>query len=153
MRKKLFISNTCMVLISLLMLLGISGIMVVIFKNEFLNWYGNISKLSDEHYQVYAEVPQLVQSGTDWETWADVLAAHNFRLLVMSEGETVYSNVKHNEWEGAESLFAIEKTQDVTTYFVEGVTIFTFTCEGYTLYLTGALSADSFLGMDKDSRI
>ena len=39
-RKKLFWTNTFMVLLAMLVLLGIGGSMICLFKDEFLRWYG-----------------------------------------------------------------------------------------------------------------
>lgn len=154
-KKRIFYTNTWMVFLSLIMLLGIGGIMISFFKKEVLNWYGENSELSENHYEVYQLLPQMKSYGAQWEQWSEALEHYDFRLLVMtSSGEKVYSNVKHNEWEGTESLFSTEKSSEaVDTYLIEGVTILVTRCqigeESYDIYLTGSAKENLFFGMDR----
>lgn len=46
MKQRIFIFNTVMVLFSLLILLGIGGVIVELFKNEFMNAVGQNSQIA-----------------------------------------------------------------------------------------------------------
>lgn len=56
-RKKLFWTNTFMVLLAMLVLLGIGGSMICLFKDEFLRWYGSHSQLGGQIHGSVCRVP------------------------------------------------------------------------------------------------
>lgn len=154
-RKKLFYSNVFLIFMALVILLGIGGCMISLFKDEFLKWYGGASRLSDSHYQVYQQIPEMKSFGGDWNKWAEALAAYEFHILVMDEEEqNIYSNLQYNEWEGAEALLELERTEKGTeTYFVEGITILRLDCfvdgSDYILYLTNTIYENSIHGVNR----
>lgn len=154
-KKRIFYTNTWMVLLSLVMLLGIGGVLISLFKDEFLNWYGENSELSSDHYEVHQLLPELEKYGSQWDAWTQDLEIYKFHLLVTTNsGKKVYSNATHNEWEGAEALFSTEKpSESVATYLIEGVTILTTQYEvdgeSYNIYLTYSSKENIFLGMDR----
>ena len=104
-RKKLFWTNTFMVLLAMLVLLGIGGSMICLFKDEFLRWYGSHSQLADRYTEVYAGFPEVLESDS-WDGMAEQLTDYGFRLIVIDEDRNfVYNNAKHSEEEGTEALF------------------------------------------------
>ena len=83
-RKKLFWTNTFMVLLAMLVLLGIGGSMICLFKDEFLRWYGSHSQLADRYTEVYAGFPEVLESDS-WDGMAEQLTDYGFRLIVIDE--------------------------------------------------------------------
>lgn len=154
-RKKIFYSNSFMVLASLLILLAIGGGMVALFKDEFLNWYGGVSRLAPEHYAVNEALPELMTLGTDWEAWEKELSRYDFRLVVTDDGgQEIFSNVNEHEREGVEAVLNLEKKEGQTdTYLVEGVTVLAaaYAADGgnYVLYLVSRTTENPVLNMDR----
>ena len=52
MKKRIFLSNTLMVLVSLLILFGIGGVSVLFFKEEFMKRVRQNAELSENIYEV-----------------------------------------------------------------------------------------------------
>ena len=125
-RKKLFWTNTFMVLLAMLVLLGIGGSMICLFKDEFLRWYGSHSQLADRYTEVYAGFPEVLESDS-WDGMAEQLTGYGFRLIVIDEDRNfVYNNAKHSEEEGTEALFYTPNDAGkITTYLVESTTVLT----------------------------
>jgi len=114
-----------MVFVSLMLLLGIGGILISIFKGEFLNWYSETASLSEHSYEVQELLKNLGEYGEDWDAAAEALSGYDFRLYVSgaSDGKE-YKNLKFNEWEAVESVLTTEKKENrIDTYLIEGVTI------------------------------
>ena len=128
-RKKLFWTNTFMVLLAMLVLLGIGGSMICLCKDEFQRWYGSHSQLADRYTEVYAGFPEMLESGS-WDGMAEQLTGYGFRLIVIDEDRNfVYNNAKHSEEEGTEALFYTPNdVGKITTYLVES------TCLLYTSF-------------------
>lgn len=124
-RKRIFYTNTYMVLASLFLLLAIGGILLAVFKGQFMNWYGKQAQLVDTHYEVYDAIPEWKAYGSDWEKWAKALSAYDFRLYVKNaDGTEEYSNLTHSEREGTEALrYEETETDRVETFLIENVTI------------------------------
>lgn len=79
-RKKLFWTNTFMVLLAMLVLLGIGGSMICLFKDEFLRWYGSHSQLADRYTEVYAGFPEMLESDS-WDGMAEQLTDYGLSLI------------------------------------------------------------------------
>lgn len=52
-RKRIFLTNSIMVLLSLMLLLAIGGGMLAIFKDQFLGWYSDNSQMTAGYTQAY----------------------------------------------------------------------------------------------------
>lgn len=154
-KNRIFHANTIMVFVSLMILLGISGGLISLFKGEFLNWYGGISKLSDNSYKVQNVLHGLEGYEDNWDAVADVLSKYDFRLNVSSvSGERYYKNLKFNEWEAVESVLSANKdVGQIDTYLIEGVTILAtqYEVDGvvYDIYAASCPKDISFWGMDR----
>lgn len=153
-RKKLFWTNTFMVLLAMLVLLGIGGSMICLFKDEFLRWYGSHSQLADRYTEVYAGFPEVLESDS-WDGMAEQLTDYGFRLIVIDEDRNfVYNNAKHSEEEGTEALFYTPNDAGkITTYLVESTTVLatrvTVDDNFYDIYAVNCPSELSFRGMDR----
>lgn len=125
MKKRIFLWNTAMVLLSLLILFGIGGFFVLLFKDEFMNVIKQNAVLSDHTYEVQTLLRKNQKSLVSWEDLSKELAAYNFELYVSDKNQKKqYSNVRHSEWECIEELEEDEFTSDkVQLYSMESVTI------------------------------
>lgn len=154
-KKRIFYANTFMVFISLIILLGIGGGLISLFKDEFLNRYGGISKLSDNSYEVRSLLQGFKKYEEDWDSAADALSGYNFRLNVSTASDkNCYKNLRFNEWEAVESVLTAEKNKNrVDIYLIEGVTILTTQYEVngtvYDVYASNCPDEISFWGMDR----
>ncbi len=111
-KKKIFLTNSCMVLLALVVLLLVGGGMLSLFKDELLGWYRDNSKIADQFETVYDRVPELFVDTTDWAKAAEELERYDYRLLVRSEDhKTVFENAKHSEEESAETLYEVKKKE------------------------------------------
>lgn len=153
-KKKIFYYNTGVVLVSLMFLLGAGGVMIALFKEEFLNRYSQNAKLAPNTYEVQ-KMMQETSYGTNWDTWSRELSKYNFRFhAATKENEKLYSNLKHSEWEGVEELLYNDTgTEKIQTFFLENVTVVSekLMLDGETYYLYAAYcqGEDSVAGMDR----
>ncbi len=126
-RKRIFRSNTRMVLAALLILLTIGMLLIVLFKNEFMSWYGRSIELSDKHYEVYDYLNKMNTDklyNENIQGVADDLGAMGFQLYVCSVSEVLYSNMKYGNEEAIESLALQDKEYgQIVTAHTGGVTI------------------------------
>lgn len=126
MRKRIFISNTIMVLISLVILFGIGGSALLLFKDEFMNVIEQNSRLSENTYEIQTLLKEAQSHPpVTWEELSEKAGAYDFELYVSDENlSTQFSNVRHSEWECIEELenenFSSETVQ---LYSMENVTI------------------------------
>lgn len=154
-KKRIFYANTFMVFASLMILLCIGGILISLFKGEFLNWYGGISRLSEDSYEVQDVLQGLDKYGDNWDALAEVLSGYDFRINVSTASDAkYYQNLKFNEWEAVESVFTADKsTGTVNTYLLEGVTLLVTQREVsgvmYDIYAASCPMDSSFWGMDR----
>lgn len=153
-KKRIFYSNTFMVLSSLLILLAVGGGLISLFKSEFLNWYGETSQLSEYTYEAWEVLQDAEAYGGDWEGLDKDLSKYGFRLSVSAESDKkYYYTLRYREWEGVEAILNAEnKAGKIDTYFIENVTILTTTCEidgrSFDIYAASAPEGISILGMD-----
>ena len=154
-KKKIFLTNSCMVLLALVVLLLVGGGMLSLFKDELLGWYRDNSKIADQFETVYDRVPELFVDTTDWAKAAEELERYDYRLLVRSEDhKTVFENAKHSEEESAETLYEVKKNVgQVDCYLIEHTTIISLRCEAdgkqYDCYVLNCPSDASIFGMDR----
>lgn len=155
MKKRIFISNTAMVLISLLILFGIGGFSVLLFKEEILRIIEQNAELSDDIYEVETLLLEQQKRPDQWEALSDKLSDYQFELYVSDSNQNeVYSNVRHSEMECIEELeegtFASNK---VKLYSMESVTIarciISSGGEKYTVYAAYYPEELSLWGMDR----
>lgn len=154
-KKRIFYANTFMVFVSLMILLGIGGSLISLFKGEFLYWYGGISRLSEHSYEVQDVLQDMEGYGNDWDAVAEVLFKYDFRMNVSTASdEKYYKNLKFNEWEAVESVLKADKeVGQIDTYLIEGVTILVtqYEVDGtvYDIYTASCPEDNSFWGMDR----
>lgn len=154
-RRRIFLSNTVMVFLALLMLLGVGGFLIDTFRDEFLTDYGAVSELSGYTDNVKEILQQDTAYGTDWEKWSTELSKYNFRLYVKnSDDEAIYKNVHHNESEVSEGISSDSVSEGAVRYFyMEGTTVLTtrLTADGqeYLLIASSSNGSFNFLGMDR----
>ena len=154
-KQRIFRTNSLMVLFSLVILHVIGGSMISVFKDRFLGWYSDNSKISENYVGAYQVIENLDFSNGDWEQYADAVKPYHFRLIVRDEnGKELYYNVRHNEEEGAEPLYDKEKeTGTLDGYIIENVTLLVTrqNVDGvaYDLYFASSADEKSILGMDR----
>lgn len=125
MRRRIFLFNTVMVLLSLLILFGMGGVCVLLFKGEFMKLLEQNAELSDDVYAVQTILLQQQKNTDSWETLSKTLSQYQFELYISDEAQNeVYSNAKHSEMECIEELEEGEFTDSgVRLYSMEGITI------------------------------
>lgn len=155
MKKRIFISNTVMVLISLLILFGISGMGVLLFKEEIMKIIEQNAELSDDVYEVETILLNQQKNPDTWEALSDKLSNYQFQLYVSdSKQKKIYSNVRHSELECIEELEKSQLTSNrIKLYNMENVTIARciLFSEGnsYTVYATYYPGKLSLWGIDR----
>lgn len=125
MRRRIFLFNTVMVLLSLLILFGMGGVCVLLFKGEFMKLLEQNAELSDDVYAVQTILLQQQKNADSWEMLARTLSQYQFELYVSDEAQNeIYSNAKHSEMECIEELEEGEFADSgVRLYSMEGITI------------------------------
>ena len=103
-KNRIFLYNTLMVLVSLIILLIISGFVISIFKNEYIDK----EKLKSKPNEYFYEVQELFEfSGEelfDYEGISHLLAGYGYDLYVLEDGENIYSNLEVGSEEVGEYL-------------------------------------------------
>mgnify|MGYP000148071379 CR=1 FL=1 len=82
-KQRIFRTNSLMVLFSLVILLLIGGSMISIFKDRFLRWYSDNSKISEK--DAYQKIENMDFSAGDWEQYAKAVRPYDFHLIVRDE--------------------------------------------------------------------
>ncbi|WKY45111.1 HAMP domain-containing sensor histidine kinase [Eubacteriaceae bacterium ES2] len=155
MRTRIFISNTMMVLLSLLILFGIGGFSVSLFKDEFLNAIEQNAQLSENIFDVQNILIEMQDNPVSFEELSQQLGQLNFELYVSDANlQSRYSNVKHSEWECIEELEKTELASNkVILYSMENVSIARCRVivdnQTYNVYATYYPGDFSFWGMDR----
>ena len=104
-QKKLFYSNTIIVLFSLLILLGIGGLVISIFKDRFLVQYSQNAEISESVSDVEVALIDSNHANYTIDEWRDCLASYNFRICIKNQNNNkIYSNLRHSEWEVVEEV-------------------------------------------------
>lgn len=154
-KQRIFRTNSLMVLFSLVILLLIGGSMISIFKDRFLGWYSDNSKIAENYVDAYQKIENMDFSAGDWEQYAKAVQPYDFRLIVRNEnGKELYYNVRHNEEEGAEPLYDKEKENGTLNgYIIENVTLLvtrqSIDGRAYDLYFASSVDEKSIFGMDR----
>ena len=99
MKKRIFLSNTLMVLVSLLILFGIGGVSVLFFKEEFMKRVRQNAELSENIYEVQTILLEQQKEPADWNRLSDSLSEYGFHLYVAENDEKIFSNAAHRELE------------------------------------------------------
>lgn len=84
-KQRIFRTNSLMVLFSLVILLLIGGSMISIFKDRFLGWYSDNSKISEKYVDAYQKIENMDFSAGDWEQYAKAVQPYDFHLIVRDE--------------------------------------------------------------------
>lgn len=155
-KKRIFITNTLIVFMSLIILLGAAGTSVAVFKDEFLTEYSNNSRLSNYSAQAQNILNEADKYNGNWKGLSNNLKEYDFRLFVSDvnskkKKKPIYSELTHREKEAVEGLLKSESKKD-GIYFIENTTIISknvSTSTGsYVLY--GASSqGNSFMGIGR----
>lgn len=104
-KKRVFITNTLMVFISLLLLLGLGSGMIQLFERDFLTALSTDNELADHITEVEALLNQEENVKGDWGALAKKTSAYGYHLYVMnSRGEVIYSDVNESERECVEAF-------------------------------------------------
>ncbi|MDD3219533.1 MAG: HAMP domain-containing sensor histidine kinase [Lachnospiraceae bacterium] len=155
MKKRIFISNTAIVLVSLLILFGVFGGAFGIFKDEYMSGMEQEAGLADHIYDIQTLLMEEQKIPDSWEALSQKAGAYNYELYVTDmENKVQYSNVRHSEEEFIE---AFENTafssEQVKLYNMEGVTIARciITADGtdYNVYVACSETSRSLWGMDR----
>ena len=105
MKRKIFISNTAMVLISLLILFGIGGAGLMLFKDEILGVMKQNAEQPENMYEVETLLKNTGTAPDKWQTLSDELAAYDFTLYVAdADNKRIYTNTRHGAMECIEEL-------------------------------------------------
>lgn len=155
MRKRIFISNTMMVLISLLILFGVGGTSVLLFENELMGRDEENIALSDDTYKVQTILLEQQRESGSWEELSQELSTYKFDLYVSDlQHNKQFSNTRHSEMEYIEELEKSKLTNDkVKLYSMEKVTIarciISVDDTPYMVYAIYYPKELSLLGMDR----
>lgn len=116
-----------MVLAALLILLTIGMLLIVLFKNEFMSWYGRSMELSDKHYEAYAYLDAIDTAELDRDSLLGIPAKLDevgFQSYIYSGQEVLYSDMKYGNEEAIEGLSMQDKSYgQIVTAHTGGVTI------------------------------
>lgn len=154
-KQRIFGTNSLMVLFSLVVLLLIGGGMISIFKDQFLGWYSDNSRISENYVEAYQAIEGMDFSAGDWEQYAKLVEPYHFRLIVReADKKELFYSVHHNEEEAAETLYDKEKEIGAFHgYMIENVTLIVTrqnVNEGvYDLYFASSVDEKSIFGMDR----
>ncbi len=155
MKKRIFISNTIMVLVALLIFFGIGGANVLLFKEEFMTILEKNSQVADDMYEVRNLLSKQQNDPENWKSLSEELTKYNFNLYVSDkEKNEVYSTVHHRETECIEKLEKSEnKTDKIKVYNMEGVSIakcrMNYNGEKYSVYATYYPDQSALWGIDR----
>lgn len=124
-KKKVFYANTIMVFAALLILLGIGGTLISIFKDEFLTKFSESAEVSKYTTEVKDALLDKKNSNLTMSEWDALLGKYGFGFYAEdSSGKELYKNLRHREWEAVEEINSDEiKPGNVKIFFMEGSTI------------------------------
>ncbi len=140
MKKKIFISNTIMVLMALLILFSVGGVCALLFKGEIMQVIQQNAELADHVYEVQGILDGIGSDDsrvdgngekTYWEQLSDSLSEYNYELYVSDQDKNkIYSNLKHRENECIEEIESTKlQKNELKLYNMENVTIVAYTFE------------------------
>lgn len=123
-KRRIFISNTAIVLISLLLLFGIFGGIFGIFGNEYTRGVESQTGLSDNTYEIQTMLLEEQSGNETWDTIALKAEEYGFTIHVADENDNEqFSNISRSEMECVDHLKAAELAQgEVKLYYIGGAT-------------------------------
>lgn len=146
-----------MVLAALLIMLTIGLLMVVLFKNEFMSWYGKSIEVDEGHYAAYeylrGEGEQKLAVG-EWSSLADDLKKYGYELYVRDESENEqYSDMRYANIEAIEPVNLKDRQcGELVTMLVGGVSVIAGRYEAggnvYEVYTAKSTSNTIFPGIE-----
>lgn len=125
-KKRIFITNTIMVLFSLIFLLLLGSGMIEMFKGEFLKVLSDKVQLADHTYEIQEIMNDESNMKDGWDILSLKIGGYGYHLYVIDEdGEVLYSNISHAEKEGLEGISKIWDKQTYVSkiYYMENVTM------------------------------
>ncbi|MFA9379006.1 MAG: ATP-binding protein [Lachnotalea sp.] len=133
-KKRIFIYNTSMVLGALIVLLAISGILLNLFENEYLNAETVKGKLEKNVYKVQCLFEQPSESLFNYQTLSENLLEFGYKTYVLKDKDIIYSNVEHGDGELKNHVNSMSFYGDhATVYTWESLTVVgkTFTVDNH----------------------
>ncbi|MGL5258849.1 MAG: HAMP domain-containing sensor histidine kinase [Lachnospiraceae bacterium] len=124
MKRRIFISNTIIVLISLLILYGVFGVLFVAFEDEYTNRLDQEYGLADHVYDVQTILMGAQNSSVTWEHLSEKIGEYGFTLYVLNENQEEFSNTDNYQVQAVTELEGVGyPSSQVKLYSVEGGTI------------------------------
>lgn len=121
-KRRVFVSNTIMVCITLILLFAIGGSMVEIFKDQYYGENSNNGKLNEDVIAVDNIINNV--DNVNFKKLAKELSKYEYRLEVRSKKEKIYTNVTHFDNEGIEHLNHKKLDKDEKAiYYWENATV------------------------------
>jgi signal transduction histidine kinase len=111
-KNRIFLSNTLMVLVSLVIFLAINGSLINLFQNEYINGEISRAKLDENVFEIQSLFEQSTDSMLDYETFSKSLSEYDYQLCVMLDDDIIYSNLEHDEKEMNDYMQAIDLSGD-----------------------------------------
>lgn len=152
-KRRIFISNTAIVLISLLLLFGIVGGIFDIFKNEYIQGVEGQAGLSDYTYEIQTLLRDEQKENETWDAIAVKAQEYGFTIYVADENQKEqFSNISHFEMECVDILKDAELApQEVKLYYMEGITaakaVLQRNSQDFAVYAIHSASRQSMWGM------
>lgn len=108
-RKRIFKSNTWIVLLSLFALLIIGGTVILIFEDTYIKTLADNAILQENAYNVQTLVNNYKFENdnsikTDFSNLNKLLAKYDYQLYITDGRKKVYSNLQHNQIESVEIM-------------------------------------------------
>jgi signal transduction histidine kinase len=117
--KRIFISNTLIVLLSLVVLLVIGSIMI----NMYHKAASKNNQLDPNILKVESILKQNQGIVEDWSALSLSLAEYNYRLCVAQDSSLIYCNIRHPQDDIKAFLQTLKLSADqLNVFFVDGVT-------------------------------
>lgn len=153
-KRRIFISNTAMVLISLLLLFGIFGGIFEIFNNEYTKRMENQGRLPNHTYEIQTLLLEEQDGAKSWETLALNAKDYEFTIYASDEsGVEQFSNVSHFEKEYIDYLNNDKlSSREVKLYYQGGITVvrtmFRRDNQNFNVYAVHSNRSQSMWGMN-----
>lgn len=121
-RNRIFISNTVMVLVSLVTLLAVTAALVNL--NENLKAKVAKAKLDENVFEVQSLFEQSAEIVLDYETFSQSLSKYDYQLFVMADTEPKFSNLGHDEDKMMNYIKESDLTGDhASVYYEDSLTL------------------------------
>ncbi|WP_312095021.1 HAMP domain-containing sensor histidine kinase [Niallia sp.] len=149
--KRIFISNTLMVLLSLVVLLAIgSGMINMYHKTSIKN-----NQLNPNILKVESILKQNQGINRDWSELSLSLEEYNYRLCVSKDDSLIYCNIRHPDDDIKAFLQTLNLSADqLNVFFGDGVTtigqLISFEDESYAVVAVNYSIYNQLIGVDRD---